>query len=142
MPRKPKGRILLYSNKEKFSRIFKALGESHYLTRGVCGSLREASSHLVVLSPAPLWRHGQRVGAQQTPVSPVGLAKRRLHPIHTRLRGKETHTQTQSEEGSPSGVSLGADGWQPLQVSSGVPNLPEACPRQEGVRSRSQRQFK
>ncbi len=53
------------------------------------------SSHLVVLSPAPLWRHGQRAGAQQTPVSPIGLAKRRLHPIHTRLGGrKHTHRDT------------------------------------------------
>lgn len=53
------------------------------------------TSYLVVLRPAPLWRHGQRVGAQQTPVSPIGLAKRRLHPIHTRLRGrKQTHTHS------------------------------------------------
>ena len=50
-------------------------------------------THLVVLRPAPLWRHGGGIGAQQAPVVAVGLTKRRLQPVHARLGGRDTQAQ-------------------------------------------------
>lgn len=78
-------------------------------------------SHLVILGPTSLWRHSQRVGAQETPMSTVGLAKSRLHPVCTRLWMKTGH------EGKKAFV----------EGERANSEIPEACPGQGGPRSQS-----
>lgn len=95
-------------------------------------------SHLIIFCPAPLWRHGQWTGAQQAPVAPIGLAKDRLHPVHTRLEEKKHRVRHNSSMETSSRGLCETVTLQQLLLKF-CSTSPEACPKQDSARIQTRR---